>query len=826
MRRRINATGGLMALCAACACLLAPVGAAGSTGQGTAGLVNPFVGTEVGAPEFGTGGGGGNTFPGASLPFGMLEWSPDTEPALLNRPGGYSYGDHLIRGFSLKHVSGAGCSIYQDVSLLPTTQKLRGAPVRPRDSDVKREYMGTFKHRRENASPGYYRVQLRPYDSEGGRTGVSLSATARAGVGRIRFPRGGPKTLLVNAGGSSTANSQVAVQIDREAREITGTVSSGGFCEHTNTYTVHFVVRLDRNFGPFGTWRRTKLNRGSTSAEDTLAAAAGGKPGGEGEGLNRKGPTAQAGAFVGFRGPDRTVEARVGISFVSVENARANLDAEVGTRELGDVRAAAHAIWNQALSRIEVGGGAGGDVRRFYTALYHSLLHPSTFSDVNGEYIGMDQEVHEATGFVKYADFSGWDVYRSQMQLVAMLFPDRASDIVQSLIADWRESGWLPRWSVANGQTGVSPGDPAAPVIASTYALGARDFDQAAALDALVRGGTSTGVSPNAGYVQRPGLSDYLQLGYVPHELNTENSKASVASNYNLVWGSAATTLEYALADFAIAQYAAARCEPLTYATFAGRSANWQKVFNPNAAHVQPRLRNGAFVPVEPKSGEGFIEGSSAQYTWFVPHDVATLIGALGGGEAAIKRLDRFFSQNNAGPAKDLAFLGNEPTLGTPYLYAWLGQPHRVQEVVRRAVLRLYKNKPGGFPGNDDLGTMSSWYAFAALGFYPAIPGTDVLVFSSPLFHRAVLHLPGGDVTIEAPDAARKRQYVQSLDLDGAPYDRSWLPFSELADGGQLHFAMGSAPNPDWASGPDAAPPSYPANTPFPGSCGGPGPLP
>jgi predicted alpha-1,2-mannosidase len=821
MRRRITAIRlrRRIALCAGCAFLLAPAEAAAGTAQGPAGLVDPLVGTEVGAPEFGTGGGGGNTFPGATLPFGMVGWSPDTEPALLNRPGGYSYADHLIRGFSLKHVSGAGCSIYQDVSLLPTTAPLRDSPVRPRDSDVRREYMGTFNHRRETASPGYYRVQMGPYEEGArGRTGVALSATERAGVGRIRFPGGGPKTILLNAGASSTGNSEAAVQIDPATREISGSVTSGGFCEHTNTYTLHFVVRFDRGFGSFGTWRRDKLSKRSRSSADTLTTKGGG-PGGQGEGLNRKGPTAQAGAFVGFKGPDRTVEARAGISFVSVENARANLDAEVGGRTLGEVRAAAHATWNELLSRVEVSGGKSGDLRRFYTALYHAFLHPSTFSDANGEYIGMDQEVHQAQGFVKYADFSGWDVYRSQVQLLAMLFPDRASDLVQSLIADWRESGWLPRWSVANGHTGVSPGDPAAPTISTAYELGARDFDQAAALQALVQGGTSTGVSPNANYVQRPGLSDYMQLGYIPHELNTENSKASVASNYNLVWGSAASTLEYALADFAIARYAAARCDPLTYASFAGRSGNWRNVFNPNATYIQPRLRSGEFVPVVPKSGEGFVEGSSAQYTWFVPHDIAGLVDALGGAQNAIVRLDRFFSRSNAGPAKDLAFLGNEPTLGTPYLYAWLGQPHRVQEFVRGAVVRLYKNSPGGFPGNDDLGTMSSWYAFAALGLYPAIPGTDVLVLGSPLFQRAVLHLPGGDVTIEAPQAGRKRPYVQGLELDGATFDRPWLPFSQLADGAELDFALTGEPNPGWADDPDDAPPSYPANTPFPTPC-------
>jgi predicted alpha-1,2-mannosidase len=800
--------------------------------QGPARLVDPFVGTAPGAPNFDTGGGGGNTTPAATLPFGMIALGPDTAPAFVNRPGGYSYRDHMLRGFSLRHVSGAGCSIYQDIGLMPTTERLRGSPVHANDTDLDRRHMAEISHEEEGAAPGFYRVLLDP-DTKS-QTAVSLTAARRAGIMRIRFPRRGPGRVLINAGASATGAIAADVAIDPATLEVTGSVTSGGFCDENNTYTLHFVARFGQGFQSFGTWNRAQLMPGSTSTADALDPGA--DYTNEQEGLGRKGPTAQAGAFVGFGG--RTVEARVGISYVSVDNARANLDAEVGGASLAAVRGAATAAWNEALGRVGISGGKRLDVARFYTALYHAVLHPTTVSDANGQYMGMDGEVHQADGFVKYSDFSGWDVYRSQIPLLAMLFPERAADLAQSLVVDWRESGWLPGWSVGPGQTKVSPGDPAAPAIASIRALGVGSFDQQAALQAMVHGATRTGTSPNAGYVERPGLADYLTFGYVPFDINVETAAASRESGYQLVRGTAATTLEYAIADFAIASYAASRCDTGTYSDFIARSANWSRLFDGASGRIQPRYANGDFVPVGPADTLGFIEGSSEQYTWSVPHDVAGLIAGMGGPDAARARLDAHMASLNAGPKSAQAFLGNEVSLWAPWLYTWMGQPHRTQELVRRALLKLFydpagtkdgtgkrkgkrKDKgsaaalsPRSFPGNDDLGQMSSWYLFAALGFYPAIPGTDVLVLGSPLFRKATLQVPGGQVVIEAPAASRKRPYVRSLTLDGGAVDQPWLPFSELADGGRLEFALGADPNP-WASG--ASPPSFPGDAPFPG---------
>jgi predicted alpha-1,2-mannosidase len=819
-----------LALWTGTACLLL---ASAATAQGPASKVDPLVGTAPGAPDFDTGGGGGNTTPAATLPFGMIAFGPDTLPALANRPGGYSYRDHMIRGFSLHHVSGAGCSIYQDVGLMPTTARLRGSPVHASDTDLDHRYMAGFSHESEGAAPGFYRVLLDP--DKKSETSVALTAARRSGIARIRFPRGGPATVLINAAASATGAIAANVDIDPSAHEVTGSVTSGGFCDENNTYTLHFVARFGSGFKSFGTWNQGQLAPGSTASADALA------PGedytNEQEGLGRKGPTAQAGAFVGFGA--RRVEVRVGVSYVSVDNARANVDAEVAGQSLAAVRGAATAAWDEVLGRIGVSGGKREDIARFYTALYHALLHPSTVSDANGQYMGMDGEVHQAEGFVKYSDFSGWDVYRSQIPLLAMLFPDRASDVAQSLVADWRESGWLPGWSVGPGQTKVSPGDPAAPAIASIYALGARSFDHQAALEAMVHGATQTGTSPNAGYVERPGLTAYTALGYLPYDINVETGAASREAGFQLVRGTAATTLEYAIADFAIARYAASHCNTTTYADFMARSANWAQLFDPAAGRIQPRFASGEFAPVGPADTLGFIEGSSEQYTWSVPQDVAGLIAALGGPDAARVRLDAHLAALNAGPNSAQAFLGNEVSLWAPWLYAWIGQPFRTQELVRQALLKLFYD-PGGsgkgkggsgkgrgrrsvqlsprsFPGNDDLGQMSSWYVFGALGIYPAIPGTDVLVLASPLFRKATLHLPGGPVTIEAPAASRKRPYVRALTLDGGEVDQPWLPFSELADGGKLSFALAADPDPAWGSA--AAPPSFPPDAPFPGGC-------
>jgi predicted alpha-1,2-mannosidase len=791
--------------------------------------VNPFIGTAVGAKDQGTGGGAGNTYPGPVLPGGMIQLGPDTVPSTDNIGGGYAYGDSQIRGFSVRHMSGSGCPNYGDVPITPTTAPITSSPVDPFALDVNSSYIASYSHHQEAASPGYYQVRLNPSSADA--VGVELTSTVRAGLARLTYQGSKPASVLINAAGSAEGNRVASVQIDPAHREVSGSATSGGFCLQPDEYKLYFVARFGRPFAAFGTWRKQLLEPGSTANEDAFA----GEPfsyypffGG----YYHYGLTAQTGAYVSFdTSAGRTVEMRVGISYVSVQAARANLEAEIGGRSFDGVRTQARAAWNQALSRVEVGGGTPDYVRRFYTALYQALVEPAAFSDVDGRYLGMDGQVHVARGYTQYADLSGWDIYRSQIPLLAMLAPKEASDVASSLVADAAQSGWLPKWPVANGQTGVMTGDPADPLVAAAYALGARRFDAKAALQAMVKGATQLGHSANGGYVEREGLAAYLQFGYIPHELNgndvTEGSGdwvrsvPSPASEYaGLPWGSAGTTLEYAADDFAISQLARLLGDAQTCRLFLARSGSWRNLFDHATGYIEPRSASGAFPPGynpnfnDSVSSQGFAEGDAAQYTWMIPHDPAGLFAAMGSRGVAARRLDAFFTRLNDGISSPYAFLGNEPSLNSPWLYDWMGEPYRAQQVLRRALVELYPDTYGGFPGNDDLGTMSAWYVFSVLGIYPDIPGTDVLALSTPLFPAVTLHLATGDVQLRAPNAGLGAPYIHSLSINGRVDRRPWLRLSDLAPGAVLDYAVSATPNRAWGADPAAAPPSFAANDP------------
>jgi predicted alpha-1,2-mannosidase len=674
-------------------------------------------------------------------------------------------------------------------------------------------YVPSFSHRGERAQPGYYRVRL---DTPGGATRVELTATARTGSGRFVFPSTSTASIMINAGGSAMANRDAVFAIDPMGKEVSGWVESGQFCYQRNRYRVFFAARFSRPFDAFGTWEQQTLNPGAATAADHAVDPVHLRPV---TGIPNPPTTsdgAQAGAYVTFDTTgDPLVDVRVGISFVSIDNARENLTVENPGWDFSATRRDARDTWNTALNRIQIRGGRRIDKRTFYTMLYHALLAPHIFSDVNGEYTGMDDQVHVAMGFTPHAMFSGWDVYRSQMPLLSMVYPERASNIVASLLAAARESGWLPKWSLASGQTNTMVGDPAAPTIASAYALGAREFDHAEALQAMVKGATQTGVSPNAEYVERAALTSYEQLGYVPHDGTEASSGASTSifGSTGAVWGSAATTLEYATADFAIARFAAALGDTATCETFLARSGNWMNLFNPATAHIQPRFADGSFTTAfDPASNEGYAEGSGAQYTWLVPHDLAGLTAALGGTAATIDRLDVFFTDLNAGPTSPFAFLSNEPNALTPWIYDWLGAPHKTQGLVRRALLTLFDDSPAGYAGNDDVGQMSAWYVLGALGLYPLIPGDDTLALGSPLFRKTEIQLPGGAVIISAPNARSGRPYIHGVALNAVPVNTPWIRFSDIAAGATLTYDLVATPDLAWGSASGGSPPSFPAS--------------
>lgn len=717
--------------------------------------VNPFIGTGAGAPDAGLANSSGNTPPGAAYPFGMVLWSPDTTTSA----GGYRYAQNQIHGFSLTHFSGRGVACYQDLPFLPVNGS--AAPT----ADQWPSYSATFQHRNEIASPGYYNVLL---DSN---IRMALTVTRRTGLSRIEFPSGaGAGTVIVNAGGSAQGNRQEGTGIEFAGpRRLQGSIASGD-CGGFFTYRVFFAIEFDRPPAASGLW---KDGAGAT-------------------GLSVSG--AHTGAWLTF---DTTstplVQAKVGLSYTSVAEAWNNLEAENSGWDFDSVRAGAADAWNARLHSIEVTGGTPDQKTVFYTALYHAFVDPGTFSDADGAYLGFDNLPHSAAPRDQYSGFAEWDMYRTQMPLMALLAPE-ASDMMQSLVNDAAQdpSGGLPRWEHANTNSGGMIGDSGDAILAGAYALGARGFDTASALAAMERGARLPGTL-SAGQVVRPGLREYETLGYV----------STAQPN------SASLTLEYATDDFAISQFAAALGYADKAAFYARRAQNWRNQFS--NGYIMPRNPDGTFpANPQPWSGDGFCEGSMAQYTFMVPFNMHELFARMGGSAAAIRRLDHHFTLLNDGSWSEYAFMGNEPSLKAPWAYHFAGAPYRSQELVRRILSTLYGNSPGGMPGNDDLGTMSSWAVFAAIGLYPYTPGSDAILIGSPLFPSVKIHLAGGaTVEITAPAARESHPYVTALNLNGVPYSSSWIPFSLLEKGARLEFSLSGTPNPEWGAKPQWQPPSF-----------------
>ncbi|MFD7684448.1 GH92 family glycosyl hydrolase [Streptomyces sp. NPDC060187] len=761
--------------------------------------VDPLIGTKN----------GGNVFPGAVTPFGMLSWSPENTRGDATRtaaPGGYQYDATRIRGFSLTHMSGTGCAGGSgDIPFFPYAGEVTSSPA----SDTKDAvYAADFTHTDEQAEPGHYRVGL--------ASGVSadLTATARTGSGRFTFPEDKPASLLIRTANSEVGSTDSTVRIDPKTRTVSGSVTSGNFCGYLDPegqrsyYTLYFTARFDRAFKTTGTWQDDRLSPGSTEASGgTGGFAQGGRP------VAGKG----AGGYVQFEPGADPVNVKVGISYVSQAGAAANLAAENPPhRSFASVESAAHRAWRDRLGAIGVGGGTDGDRTTFYTALYHSLLHPNVISDADRRYRGADDQVHTVSRghAAQYGTFSGWDVYRSQVQLLTLLDPDTGSDIAQSLLELARQNGGVwDRWLHGASGTHVMNGDPSPAALAGIRAFGGTDFDLRGALDSLVKAATvptegdlSSAGKPVLSAGQRPSLDKYLDHHYMPSVTNA--------------WGGAAETLEMSGADFAISQLADAAGRKRTAADFAERSQWWQNNFNiaadPGGGYIANRKADGSWVTgFTPATGNGFVEGTAAQYTWMVQHDPAGLFAAMGGRDKALERLDTFFHDADGGWAftgsgGDKSELDNEPSINVPYLYDYAGAPYKAQETVRAAMTRLWSTKPEGIPGNDDLGEMSSWYVFSALGMYPQVPSRAELTLASPLFPRIEIDRPGGrDIEIRARGAAADTPYVRSLRVDGHATERPWLPASFVRDGGTLDYTLSGTPDKAWGSAENAAPPSF-----------------
>ena len=742
--------------------------------------VDPFIGT----------GGEGHTFPGAVVPFGMIQLSPDTriQPRkdAYDWAAGYRYDDSTIIGFSHTHFSGTGHSDLGDVLLMPISGYAAGeVPLERGDVDKPGSgYHSRFSHDDEVAEPGYYAVTLDDYGIR-----AELTATERVGVHRYTFPAGKPAHVLVDLRTSmydydgKTLWSRLRLRPDGT---VTGFRETRGWGPGRQLY---FAMRFSQPLS----------GHEFHDTEQDIAYKGFATPGHQDP---RQRAQIEGRELVGafdFDAAGEQLLVKVSISSVSEDNAIANLDAEVPGWNFDRVRSAARASWTEALSAIEV-DAPDDDRTAFYTALYHTLMAPSLFMDSDGRYRGPDNAVHTADGFRHHSTFSLWDTYRALHPLLTLVQPEqRNSDFINSMLAHHRHSpyGILPVWSFHGLETWTMVGYHAVPVIADAYMKGIRGFDADAALQAMV---------DSASYGPYDGLAQYMELGYVP--IDEEGEAAS-------------KTLEYAFDDWTIARMAEAMGRDDVAATFGQRAGNWRHAFDAETGFMRARKRDGEFrTPFDPSAsgyGTDYTEGNAWQYSWYVPQDVAGLIDSLGGDDALVSKLDQVFDAE-VDPGlfehmEDITGLigwyahGNEPSHHVAYLYAYAGQPWRTQERLKQIVDSQYAPRPDGLSGNDDLGQMSAWYVFTSLGFYPVAPGSNQYVIGRPFLPRATMNLPNGKrFTIVTEGLDDANPYVGAVLLNGKPLERSYITHEEIMAGGELRFTMQTGADTTWARGAEQRP--------------------
>jgi predicted alpha-1,2-mannosidase len=727
--------------------------------------VNPMIGTL--ASRLPHTAHGGNTVPAATMPHGMVQWGPITTPSVRHPkgPGGYYYDAAAIVGFPLTQISGAGCSSNGEFPVMPMS-----APG---------QLQSSFSHARETAQPGYYRVRL---DSG---IEAEFSATLRSGMARFSFAPGQPALLRIDASRTNSASRPAeAVLTPLSPTAISGTTVGGNFCESKWSAKVHFYAQFDRPY------RVQQLADGAT--------------------------------VLAFE-PGATVQMKAGLSYVSQVNAQDNLAQENPGWDFDAVRRAARAAWNARLRTIEVDGGTLEERTKFYTAFYHTQWSPNVFSDANGQYLGMDGVVHQvAPGqAAQYTSYSSWDIYRALVPLQALLAPREMSDMAQSLVNYAQQCGSFPNWVNDNVETGVMPGAPGALVVMQAHAFGARTFDTGAALETLRRLQNRPGTACGR-VVTTPGKTSYLRYGYIAQGEWDESrapkdrdwvfclnrSRYKNRCNADGEIGPASTTLEYTAADFAAARFAEALGDRRNARIWLGRSANWRNLIQPRATPgLAARDAQGQWL-ADAGDRRHYVEGNGEQYTWMVPYDAAGLVQALGGAGPVRDRLDRFFSELNAGPALPYFYMGNETTFEVPWLYNWVGAPSHAQRTLRHIMDTTFSAAPDGLPGSDDLGGLSSWYVWSALGLYPQVPGVAGLAVASPQFPRIRVHLGNGKLWDIRAAGARDLPYVHALRVGGQVHPKAWLDLEALMQGAELDFTLGPAPS-AWASAASDAPPSF-----------------
>jgi predicted alpha-1,2-mannosidase len=750
--------------------------------QSPADFVNPFIGTQ----EM------GHTFPGACVPFGFVQLSPDTDtipyekdgkynPGVYRYCAGYQYTDRTIVGFSHTHFNGTGHSDLGDFLVMPSVGKLR---LNPGTADhPETGYRSRFRKETEQASPGYYRVRL---DDPG--VEAELTATTRCGFHRYTFPASDSARIILDMlHGIYNYDGKVlwaCVRVHNDTL-VTGYRITRGWAR---TRYVYFAMSFSK---PFKSW-------GFRNDEQPVYRGFWRKFNQQENFPEMAGKRIRA-HFDFTTGDSEKVLVKIGLSAVSMEGALQNLRAEIPGWDFDKTRAEAKKSWENELGRISISAPADRKVN-FYTALYHTLQSPVVYNDVDGRYRGLDQEIHKAEGFTNYSIFSLWDTYRAEHPLLTLLYPGRSSDMVNSMLAHFDQSPehMLPVWSHHGNENWCMIGYHSVAVIADAYVKGIRGFDAGRALRACVTTATSKFYD---------GIGDYMKYGYVPDDR---------------LGNSASITLEYAYDDFAISRFARAVIgakevsdEVKQFAEdkalqFSARSLNYRNLFDPSTGFIRARKTDGSWkTPFDPLRtvNQGFIEGNSWNYSLYVPHDIPYYISMVGGEKPFVRRLDslftmylddKYFSETEdvtrAGLIGNYVH-GNEPSHHVAYLYNWTSQPWKTQERVHNIVKTMYRNQPDGLCGNDDCGQMSAWYVFSCLGFYPVCPGTAEYAIGSPCVSTATVKLEGGKaLVIRANGLNDKNIYVRSVTLNGKPLGRLFLDHADLVAGGELIFNMSAKP--------------------------------
>jgi len=712
--------------------------------------VNPFIGTDF----------TGNTYPGAQSPFGMVQLSPDNGLPGWDRISGYFYPDSTISGFSHTHLSGTGAGDLYDISFMPVTLPYHEA-VAPLGIHSK------FSHQNEQAHAGYYKVKLTDYNID-----VELTATPRCGIQRYTFPEAQSAIFLdlkKAMNWDATIDSYIEVV---DSVTVRGYRFSEGWARGQRVY---FETRFSKPF--------TAVHIDSSAIQSSVDSITK---------MTKRIGTAFKARFDFKTSTGEQVTLSTALSGVSMDGASKNLKAEVPTDDFDHYLKQAESSWNKELGKIAIQTVDKEAKVKFYTALYHSMLAPTIFGDVDGAYFGADRKIHQAEGWTNYSTFSLWDTYRASHPLFTYLDPNRVNDMVKSFIAFYEQHGRLPVWNIYGSETDMMIGNHAIPVIVDAYLKGIGDFDVNKALEACVA---------TANIDDYRGIGLYKKLGYVPYD---------VADKHNAENWSLSRTLEYAFDDHCIAVMADKMGNKAVATTFFARAKNYKNVYNSATSFMQPRDSHGAFVkPFDPEEYSAHIcESNAWQYFWSVQHDIPGLIDLVGGNERFGQKLDSMFTFHPSDTSKLPIFStgmigqyahGNEPSHHAIYLFNAIGQPWKTQQYAAEVMEKLYLNNPSGLSGNDDCGQMSAWYVFSALGFYPVDPVSGRYEIGTPLFEHSEFKLANGKkFTIKANHVNKTNIYIQSVTLDGKPLETSYITHEQIMSGATLVFQMGSKPGPVW----------------------------